>query len=164
MQQTIKTMKKNIFSLALLLPVFICTLPSQSQLPTAWQPGMTIEVSYGGGMRYYSYELLISDTGSYFMENHEGRILKTTLTLSKEELNRTLEFLREKAFDRIETEMTVPMHDKGSETITISWDHQRISKGTGHAQEIVESHKGRYLQIRNFLLEMRMKKKLATQP
>ena len=147
---------KNVLIILSLMPVFACTLHSQSHLPQQWQDGMTIKVSYGGGMRYYSYELLISDTGSYFMENNEGRLAKTSLALSREQLDKIMAFLRDKEFDLIQTEMTAPVHDKGTEQVTIQWGRNMISKGTGHAQEIKEAHKDRYLQVRNFLLERRL--------
>jgi hypothetical protein len=90
------------------------------------------------------------------MENNEGRLAKTSLALSREQLDKIMAFLRDKEFDLIQTEMTAPVHDKGTEQVTIQWGRNMISKGTGHAQEIKEAHKDRYLQVRNFLLERRL--------
>ncbi|MBK6826588.1 MAG: hypothetical protein IPG86_06885 [Chitinophagaceae bacterium] len=68
-------MKKIPVFALLLFSCLSCSLFGQNSLPDRWEPGMTIQLTYGGGMRYYSYELQVSDTGSYYMENNEEELL-----------------------------------------------------------------------------------------
>lgn len=151
-------MKKIPVFALLLFSCLSCSLFGQNSLPDRWEPGMTIQLTYGGGMRYYSYELLVSDTGSYYMENNEGRIIKSKIHFYKDQLDNLLAFLKEQQFDQIQSELTAPMHDKGSELITIQWGQKKIAIGTGHAKEIIDAHKSRYLKVRNYLQQMRSSK------
>jgi hypothetical protein len=137
---------KNWMLFALLLFISM-TIFSQPKLPSSWQPGMKLTMKYGGGMRYYSYTLEISDSGSIFTENEEGRITRYKMPLSKKELDSLLRVLHDNHFESIKTEMTGPAHDKGTETISLVWGNNYAGISEGYAQDVVEKDKGRYSTV-----------------
>lgn len=137
---------KNWMLVALLLFISM-TIFSQSKLPSSWQPGMKLTMKYGGGMRYYSYTLEISDSGSIFTENEEGRITQYKMQLSKKELDSLLRVLHDNHFESIKTEMTGPAHDKGTETISLVWGNHYVGVSEGYAQDVVEKDKNRYSTV-----------------
>jgi hypothetical protein len=142
------------FQLFCLIVLLISSAQAQEKLPKEWQPGMTISFSYGGGMRYYSYEAVISDTASSYIVNDEGRVTHYKLNISKKQRNEILQFMRDHRFPELESELTGPTHDKGSETISLKWDGSFIDCGEGHATAIREKDKEDYSAIRNYLFSL----------
>ncbi len=151
---------KTLFCAVFTAMLFVsCTVYSQSKLPATWQPGMTLHMSYGGGMRYYSFKLQISDTGSFFMENVEGRVTNFKLDLTKKDLDSLLAFMRKHRFDKIEERMTGPIHDKGTENLSISWNGQYIGVGEGYMQLIADKDWEDYGAIEGYITTLRETKK-----
>lgn len=147
--------KKLRLSLAFLALFSSCALFSQSGIPAHWQPGMTLTLEYGGGMMYYSYKLQISDTGSYYLENVQGKETRHRLEISAGERDSILACLRKYRFDRIKTVMAGPMHDKGTETLALTWGSHSISAGESYMTLIAEKDRERYDLIQGFLLQFR---------
>lgn len=138
--------RRFLFLFAVLV-FFIHNLFSQSKIPDTWQPGMQLTMSYGGGMRYYSYKLFISDTGSYLSVNEEGRVSNYKLRLGQKDLDSLLVFMRAKKFDAIKSEMSGPAHDKGSEHISLHWKDGWASAGESYMMSIAEKDRDRYLDV-----------------
>lgn len=143
-----------------------CQLSSQSAIPVRWQPGMTLTMSYGGGMRYYSYKMLISDTGSYYIENSEGRISYYRLQMTAADLDSLAAYLSAQQLDKIEMEMKGPIHDKGSENISLAWDGHYEGAGESYMMVISEKWERAYNNIQAYLYQIRelKKKKVKTIP
>lgn len=160
-------LRPNRYWLLIVSALFISlSIFSQKKLPVTWQPGMKLSMSYGGGMRYYSYKLQISDTGSFFIENTEGKITNYILELNKKDLDSLLQFLNRKHFASIETEMTGPVYDKGTETISLVWGDQYVGAGESYGQAIADKYKDDYNAIGNYIdaLRDRTKTKVRTIP
>jgi hypothetical protein len=138
---------------------FSCKLSSQSVIPNKWEPGMTLTMSHGGGMMYYSYKLQISDTGSYFMENVQGAVSYYRLDLSAKDLDSLATYLSANQLDRIEMEMKGPMHDKGSENISLSWAGHYAGAGESYMMVIKEKWEKAYNNISAYLYQIRETKK-----
>lgn len=134
-------------------------LSSQSVIPVKWQPGMTLTMSYGGGMMYYSYKLQISDTGSYFVENVQGRVSYYRLQLSPADLDSLAAQLSAQQLDKIEAEMKGPMHDKGSENISLTWGEHYEGAGESYMMVIKEKWAKAYNNICAYLYQLRESKK-----
>lgn len=151
--------------------LFSCLSVSQPaltgpSLPDSWQPGMKLTMSYGGGMRYYSYKLEITDTGSFYSVNEEGIVSKYSLSITAKDLDELLECLRKNRFDRIETLRTGHMHDKGSEKIGLSWKGNYISAGENHMSVIAEKDRRNYNNVETYIMALvhRTKQKTITLP
>lgn len=145
-----------LFSFVLFISV---TIFSQPNIPSSWQAGMKLTMKYGGGMRYYSYTLEISDSGSIFTENEEGGITQYKMQLSKKELDSLLRVLNDNHFESIKTEMTGPAHDKGTETISLVWGNHYVGVSEGYAQDVVEKDKGRYSTVCQYVYQLMEKTK-----
>lgn len=141
--------------LAFLLLLSSCSLFSQSGIPARWQTGMTLTMQYGGGMMYYSYKLLISDTGSYYLENVQGKETLLRLEISPGGRDSILSCLRKNRLDQIKSEMAGPMHDKGTETISLSWQGHYTGAGESYMMLIAEKDRERYDRILAFLQQFR---------
>lgn len=116
---------------------------------------MTLTMQYGGGMMYYSYKLLISDTGSYYLENVQGKETLLRLEISPGGRDSILACLRDNRLDQIKTEMAGPMHDKGTETIALSWQGHYIGAGENYMMLIAEKDRERYDRIQVYLHQFR---------
>ena len=136
-----------------------CSIFSQTRIPESWQPGMTLTSSYGGGMRYYSYKLQISDTGSFFIENVEGKVTNYILELTSKDLDSLLAFLRKHRLDKIKTEIRGPMHDKGTEHISLTWNGHTAGAGESYMELIADKDKEDYNAIDGYLYVLRESKK-----
>lgn len=158
---------KTIFLAASAAMLFIsCSAFSQTKLPDTWQPGMTLTQSYGGGMRYYSFKLQISDTGSFFMENVEGKVTNYKLEITQKDLDSLLAFLKKHRFDKIKGEISGPMHDKGTEHISLGWGSNYVGAGESYMMLIAEKDKADYNAIEGYLYLLResTKKKVKNIP
>jgi hypothetical protein len=135
-------------------------------IPAAWQKGMTLSMSYSGGMRYYSYELEIKDSGSYMQVNNEGRISYYKLQLKRKDLDSLIAFLHKNKFSEIESVMTGPTSDKGTESMLLSWDNQFAGAGESYASAIAAKDRAHYLEIRNYIWKLaeRTRKKVKALP
>ncbi|MFN8291140.1 MAG: hypothetical protein U0U70_12865 [Chitinophagaceae bacterium] len=148
-----------IFFFALL---YSCTGSSQSSLPDTWQPGMKLTMSYGGGMRYYSYHIEIADTGSYHEVNEEGKITRTPLKITAQDLSDLLAFLKSHHLDHIKTEATGLIYDKGTESILLSWGNHTAGASDGSTTAIAEKSMGDFnaISTRVFQLVEKSKEKV----
>jgi hypothetical protein len=140
---------KTVAILAVL--IFFSTARAQQKVPAEWQPGMKLTMSYGGGMRYYSYKVEIKETGSFMFVNDGGKETTYQLAITKKDLADLLRFLREKNFDRIESEMKGMTYDKASESIALSWEGNYIGAAESSAMDIVEKFEADYSAIRIYL-------------
>ena len=142
---------QNKFATIILLAVTIitCTHCSpQSKLPGSWQPSMELKITYGGGMRDYSYEIAIKDTGSYRLVNDEGKETRTPLSFTKKELDELIGFLKSKLFDRIDSKMRNGIvNDMGTTNITLHWDTKKLGASIGATTDIEEADKENYAAI-----------------
>lgn len=120
---------------------------------------MTLTSSYGGGMRYYSYKLQISDTGSFFIENVEGKVTHYVLELTKKDLDSLASFLCKHRLDKIKGEISGPIHDKGTEHISLNWDGNYVGAGESYMQLIADKDKEDYNAIEGYLYQLRETKK-----
>lgn len=120
---------------------------------------MTLTMSYGGGMMYYSYKLQISDTSSYYMENVQGRVSYYRLELSPADLDSLAAYLSDQQLDKIEMEMKGPMHDKGSENISLTWAGHHEGAGESYMMVIKEKWEKAYNNISAYLYQLRDSKK-----
>lgn len=137
-----------IFFFALL---YSCTGSSQSSLPDTWQPGMKLTMSYGGGMRYYSYHIEIADTGSYHEVNEEGKITRTPLKITAQDLSALLAFLKSHHLDHIKTEATGLIYDKGTESILLSWGNHTAGASDGSSSGIADKSMGDFRAIATYI-------------
>jgi hypothetical protein len=141
-----------IKGIAILTALFFFTAAgAQQKVPAEWQPGMKFIMSYGGGMRYYSYKVEIKETGSFMFVNDGGKETIYPLVITKKELGDLLQFLREKNFDRIESEMKGMTYDKASESIGLSWGGNYIGASESSSMEIAEKYEADYSAIRIYL-------------
>jgi hypothetical protein len=131
-----------------------CNIFSQTKIPATWQPGMKLSMSYGGGMRYYSYKLEIKDSGSFYSVNEEGKVTNYKLNITTKDLNSLLTFLQNNRFDRIETEMKGPIYDKGSENILLSWNGHHIGAGENHMEVIADKYRDDYHEIESYIMQL----------
>ena len=152
-------MKTMYFFILFLTMICSCDVSSQSVIPTRWEPGMTLTMSYGGGMRYYSYKLQISDTGSYFVENVEGAVSYYRLMLTQKDLDSLAAYLSANQLDKIEMEMKGPMHDKGSENISLNWAGRYAGAGESYMMVIKEKWEKAYNNIAGYLHQIIESKK-----
>lgn len=140
--------------ISLVVFLYACSGSSQSSIPSQWESGMKLTMSYGGGMRYYSYELVIKDSNSIYTENDGGKISTTALRLTVKELNDLLAALRKYRFDKIKTSREGPIYDKGTETIILEWKDHRISVSDGSMDVIAKSSVEDFAAIRKYIDEL----------
>jgi hypothetical protein len=158
--------KKFVVTIAAIL--ISITIFSQVKIPSTWQPGMKLTMSYGGGMRYYSYKLEIKDTGSFMTIDDEGEISNYKLVTSKKDLDSLLYFLKKMHLNNIQSEITGPVDDKGTESIFLTWGDGFISTGENHMQGIAAKDRDYYSAIYNYIYSLaertkRKVKKLSTE-
>lgn len=122
---------------------------AQSALPETWTDDMELKITYGGGMRYYSSELVIRANGAYSLVNEEGRIRRTELNFSRRELNELLQVLREQAFDQLKSEPRKGIiYDKGTTTTQLSWNQQVSGVSIGSSTFLPDRFNARYQAVR----------------
>lgn len=138
--------------------LYSCTGSSQTRIPATWQPGMKLTMSYGGGMRYYSYHTEITDTASYYEVNDGGVVTKTKLVFTQKDLNELLTFLRSHHFDKIKTAMHGITYDKGTESIALSWKDGSAIASDGSTESIAEESMDDYRAVRDFIEALIAKK------
>jgi hypothetical protein len=145
-----------LFSLFIL---FASGCSGQSKLPGNWQPGMELKLTYGGGMRYYSSEIVIKETGSYRLVNDAGKEKKDELTFSQKELDELAVFLRTKSFDQIRShERDGIIYDMGTTSITLHVGNKIYEVSVGATRAIPETDAEAYSAIRQYITQMTDKK------
>lgn len=122
---------------------------AQSAIPETWTDEMELKITYGGGMRYYSSELVIRANGAYSLVNEEGRIRRTELKFSRRELNELLQVLREQAFDQLKSEPRKGIvYDMGTTTTQLSWNQQVSGVSIGSSTFLPDRFNARYQAVR----------------
>jgi len=147
-----------IFSLMII--IIACTnCASQSKLPDTWQPGMVLTITYGGGMRYYSSEIAIQETGSYRLINEEGKTTRDTLTFTKKQLDDLIRFLKNKKFDQIDSNMRPGIvYDMGTTSTILQWGNNTEGVTISATQNISKSDQDNYNEIRAYIDKLLAKK------
>lgn len=146
----------SFFAISLLLS---CTTSSQTKLPDTWQPGMKLTMSYGGGMRYYSYNIEISDTGSFYSVNNEGTVTTSSLNITSKDLQELLALLKKHRLDRIRTETKGLIYDKGTQSIALSWSGNYIGASDGSTTAIAEKSMEDFNAISTWVFQLVEKSK-----
>lgn len=148
----------RILSIVVFLFVII-SARAQEKIPTAWQAGMKLTMSYGGGMHYYSYSLEITDTGSFFMENDQGLEKKYILKLTKRQLDEILQYLIKRNFSQLKSEYKGFAYDKASESIGLSWDGKYLGATENNSKSIAERYKADFSEIQGYLYSLAYSRK-----
>ena len=124
---------------------------SGQKLPKIWLPSMKIESSYGGGMLYYNYKIIITDSvSSMKIESNEG-IENYSRKFTKAELNALLAFFGKHRFDKITSKLVGPAHDKASESVSVSWENDFIGASESASQNITEEYSEDFRAIQEHL-------------
>ena len=146
---------QNKFATIILLAVTIITCTScspQSKLPDSWQQGMELKTTYGGGMRDYSYEIAIKDTGSYRLVTDGGKETRTSLSFTIKELDELIGFLKSKSFDRIDSKTRNDIvNDMGTTNITLHWDTKTLGASIGATTDIEEADRENFASIQAYI-------------
>lgn len=122
------------------------------ELPASWQPGMTITMTYGGGMAPYTDTVFISDGGCYFAARSQGKLTRHLFSLDKNELDSLAQFLRRRNFDKIdEGARPVLTYDKGSTSILLQWDNHFVGAGTSASMDLEDKQREDFYAVANYL-------------
>lgn len=133
---------KTIFLSSMILALALSLNSFAQKLPDAWPHTMKLEASYHGGMTQYSFTILITDSLSTMTElTQKGRkIYKKKFT--QKELDTILAFLKTYRIDQIKSKMTPGItHDKGSESLTLSWDYNIVGASESASSMIEDAYK-----------------------
>jgi hypothetical protein len=135
------------------LGVALFTADSHGQsIPASWQTGMTITMTYGGGMTPYTDTVFISDSGCYFAARTQGKLTKHVFILTKNELDSLAQFLRRRNFDKIsEGARPVLTYDKGSTSILLQWDDHFVGAGTSASMDLEDKQQEDFYAVSNYL-------------
>lgn len=121
-------------------------------IPSSWQPGMKITMTYGGGMRPFSDTVFISDALCYYSASDEGKLTHFEFTLTQKELDSLALFLRQRKFDKIrEGAKPTFTYDKGSTSILLQWSDHFAGAGTSASLELEDKQKEDFDAVRNYL-------------
>lgn len=133
--------------------ILLTTADSNGQgIPSNWQPGMKITMTYGGGMRPFSDTVFISDAVCYYSANNEGKLTHYEFTLTKKELDSLALFLRQRKFDKIhEGAKPTFTYDKGSTSILLQWGDHFAGAGTSASLELEDQQKANFDAVRIYL-------------
>jgi len=146
----------------LLFSLFMLLAPGcsgQSKLPGNWLPGMELKISYGGGMRYYSSEIVIKETGSYRLINNEGKEKKEELIFTKKELDDLAVFLRTTSFDQIRSQdRDGIIYDMGTTSINLRVGEKIYEVSVGATRAVHEADAADYSAIRQYITQLTDKK------
>lgn len=148
--KTIRTfLKLTFFTMGILL----ITADSNGQgIPSNWQPGMKITMTYGGGMRPFSDTVFISDAICYYSASDEGKLTRFEFTLTQKELDALARFLRQQKFDKIRDGAKPTFtYDKGSTSILLQWGDHFAGAGTSASLELEDKQKANFDAIRIYL-------------
>jgi hypothetical protein len=111
------------------------------KIPDAWQPGMKFEASYGGGMMYYSYKIVIQAGTSYMnIESQKGKE-HYERNFTDQELNDILAFLAKHEFDKFKSKDNGFAHDKATETLMLIWNNKVLGATESASVRIIESQR-----------------------
>lgn len=153
---------QNKFPVIILLIITIISFTScasQSKLPDTWQPGMVLTITYSGGMRYYSSEIAIKETGSYRLINEEGKSTRDTLTFTKKELDDLIRLLKNKRFDQIDSDMRPGIvYDMGTTSTILQWGDNTEGITISATQNILKKDQDNYDAIRIYIDKLLTKK------
>ncbi len=133
---------------------------SQGQnVPKTWTPSTKITAHYGGGMMYYSYDILITDTLSYMKilsnkgaENYSRKFTKT-------ELDSILAFFDAHRFHKIKSEFAGLAHDKASESVTLSWENNLVSASESASMRVTEKYRDDFRTVQTYVQDLFRKDK-----
>lgn len=151
--KTIRTLLKLTF---FTMGILLITADSNGQgIPSSWQPGMKITMTYGGGMRPFSDTVFISDAVCYYSASDEGKLTRFEFTLTQKELDALALFLRQQKFDKIRDGAKPTFtYDKGSTSILLQWGDQFAGAGTSASLELEDKQKANFDAVRIYLDEL----------
>lgn len=149
---------KRKYIAAIVLPLFLIScknLFSQSALPETWPPDMVLKISYGGGMRYYSTETVISLSESYTLVNNEGREIRTALHFTQEQLNALLRLFRKHQFDQLHTAPRPGIvYDMGTSTTQLTWKGGSAGVSIGASTYLPEKYSAQFSAVQAAISRM----------
>lgn len=142
------------------IPVFflfcLCSCSNgQTAIPRNWQPGMTVRYHEGGGMRYESLDILISDTGCVHTQMKEGVYITKRFNLTEAEQTSLLHFFRAQHFSRIG--MYKPddkVYDKTTIEVIVEWKNHKVSVKDSGGSFIQNRDKKRFRAVIDYLLTL----------
>lgn len=135
--------------LLLLFTISCNRIFSQSALPDSWPDNMELKISYGGGMRYYSTELVIRLEAAYSLINEEGRELRKELKFTRQELDQLLQVFRAQALDQIHSEPRKGIiYDMGTTSTLLSWNNRVAGVSIGASTYLPDRYLEQYHAIR----------------
>lgn len=151
--KTIRTLLKLTF---FTMGILLITADSNGQgIPSSWQPGMKITMTYGGGMRPFSDTVFISDAVCYYSASDQGKLTRFEFTLTQKELDALALFLRQQKFDKIRDGAKPTFtYDKGSTSILLQWGDQFAGAGTSASLELEDKQKANFDAVRIYLDEL----------
>jgi len=149
-----KKLQQKLLILSLLFTIVIscinCT--AQSNLPDTWQPDMVLKMTYGGGMRYYSYSIEIKETGSYRLVNDGGKETKYDLSFTKQQLDQLIQFLKTQKFDKIKSvKRDDIVYDMGTTSIILSWGKNINGASVGATETLPKADQEIFNAVRIYI-------------
>ena len=132
--------------------IFFSSCFSQSSLPDTWQHNMSLTMTYGGGMRYYSSTVVIREDSSYSEVDEEGKITRTQLHFTKAQLDELIKTLKTNRFDKISADMRPGIvYDMGTSTTLLNWGNKVFGYSVGATLEIPAKDEKRYQAVSAYL-------------
>ncbi len=131
-----------LFNLFFIISGFSCTDKTvkndNDNLPGTRPEKLTIQYSLGGGMRYYSENLFISQDSCVYTINDEGAISKFYFNMTGDELDALYKVFKDNEFAKIKTRQE-EIYDRGGESIGLSWGNGKYAHVDDEGMTLIEN-------------------------